>query len=98
MRVLLKALDLVATLVATLGFTFLIVAAIGWGVSGVFQYLRSMWWDSEDRILLIIVGAAVAWRAFRWNALNEPPQDATVSKWKLRSHRKKKRHSSVSNG
>jgi uncharacterized membrane protein YuzA (DUF378 family) len=96
-RVLLKALDLVATLVATLGFIFLIVAAIGWGVSGVFQYVRSMW-TSEDRILLIIVGAAVAWCAFRGNELNQRPHDPIVSKWKLRSHRKRKRHSSVSNG
>ena len=97
MRVLLKALDLVATLVATLGFIFLIVAAIGWGVSGLFQYLSSMW-GSEDRILLIIVGAAVAWCVFRGNELNRRPQDPIVSKWKLRSHRRKKRHSSVSNG
>jgi uncharacterized membrane protein YuzA (DUF378 family) len=96
-RVLLKAIDVVATLLALLGFIFLIVGAVGWGVSGVFQYLSSMW-DSEDRILLIIVGAAVAWRAFRWKELNKRPQNAIVSKWKLRSHRKRKRHSSVSNG
>jgi hypothetical protein len=97
MRVLLKAVDTVANLLALLAFIFLIVAVVLSGVSGVFQYLRSMW-DAEDRILLIIVGAAVAWRVFRWNELNKPPQNATVSKWKLRSHRKKKRHSSVSNG
>jgi hypothetical protein len=97
MRVLLKAVDVVAILLALLGFVFLVVAAIGWGVSGVFQYLSSMW-GSEDRILLIIVGVAVAWCAFRGNELNKRPQDVIVSKWKLRSHRKKKRHSSVSNG
>ena len=50
MRAVLKAVDVVATLLATLGFIFLIVAAIGWGVSGVFQYVSSMW-GSEDRIL-----------------------------------------------
>jgi hypothetical protein len=98
MRVLLKAVDMVANFLALLAFIFLIVAVVWWGASGLLQYLRSMWWDSEDRILLIIVGAGVAWRAFRWNALNEPTQDATVSKWKLRSHRKKKRHSSASSG
>jgi hypothetical protein len=96
-RVLLKALDVVANLLALFGFIFLIVAVVWWGVSGVFQYLRSIW-DSEDRILLIIVGAGVAWRVFRWNELNKPPQKAIVSKWKLRSHRKRKHHSSVSNG
>ena len=98
MRVLLKAIDTVANLLALLAFIFLIVAVVLWGVSGVFQYLRSMWWDSEDRILLIIVSAGVVWRVFRWNALNEPAQDVTVSKWKLRSHRKNKRRSSISNG
>jgi hypothetical protein len=96
-RVLLKALDVVANLLALLAFIFLIVAVVWWGVSGVFQYLRSIW-ESEDRILLIIVGAGVAWRVFRWNEWNKRPQDATVSKWKLRSHRKRKHHSSVSNG
>jgi hypothetical protein len=96
-RVLLKAVDTVANLLALLAFIFLIVAVVWWGVSGVFQYLRSMW-DAEDRILLIIVGAGVAWRIFRWNEWNTPPQDATVSKWKLRSHRKKKRHPSASSG
>jgi hypothetical protein len=65
-RVLLKAVDVVASLLALLGFVFLVVAAGGWGVSGAFQYLSSMW-GSEDRILLIIVGAAVAWCAFRGN-------------------------------
>jgi hypothetical protein len=46
---------------------------------------------------LIIVGAAVAWCAFRGNELNKRPQEVIVSKWKLRSHRKKKRRSSASN-
>lgn len=59
MRVLLKAVDVVARLLALLGFVFLIVAAVGWGVSAVLQYLSSMW-DSEGQILLIIVGAGVA--------------------------------------
>jgi hypothetical protein len=97
MRVLLKAIDTVANLLALLAFVFLIVAVVLWGVSGVFQYLRSMW-DAEDRILLIIVGAGVVWRVFRWNEVSTPPRDATISKWKLRSHRKNKRRSSVSNG
>jgi hypothetical protein len=96
-RVLLRAVDVVANLLALFGFIFLIVAVVWWGVSGVFQYLRSIW-DSEDRILLIIVAAGVAWRVFRWNQLNKPQQKAIVSKWKLRSHRKRKHHSSVSNG
>ena len=96
MRVLVKAVDLVATLLALLGFVFLVVAAVGWDVSGVYQYLSSMW-GSEDRILLIIVGAAVAWCAFRGNELNKRPQEVIVSKWKLRSRRKKKRRSSASN-
>ena len=96
MRVLLKAVDVVAKLLALLGFIFLIVAAVGWGVSGVFQYLRSMW-GSEDRILLIIVGAAVAWCAFRWKELNERPHNAIVSNWKIRSQLKRKRRSSDSN-
>jgi fatty acid desaturase len=96
-RVLLKAVDVVAIFLALLGFVLLIVAAVGWGVSSVFQYLSSIW-GSEDRILVIIVGAAVAWCAFGGNELNTPPQKAIVSKWKLRSHRKRKHHSSVSNG
>jgi hypothetical protein len=96
MKVLLKALDAVATVLALLGFTFLIFTSVAWGVSGVFQYLRSMW-GSEDRILLIIVGAAVAWCAFRWKELNERPHNAIVSNWKIRSQLKRKRHSSDSN-
>ena len=98
MRVLLKAIDTVANLLALLAFIFLVVAVVLLGVSGLFQYLRSMWWDAEDRILLIIVGAGVVWRVFRWNEVSKPPRDATISKWKLRSHRKNKRRSSVSNG
>jgi glucan phosphoethanolaminetransferase (alkaline phosphatase superfamily) len=97
MRVLLKAVDTVANLLALLAFIFLIVAVVWWGVSGTFQYLRSMW-DAEDRILLIMVGAGVVWRVFRWNDWSKPPQDATVSKWKLRNHRKRKRYSSAPSG
>jgi hypothetical protein len=74
-RVLLNAVDAVAKVLALLGFIFLIFTSVAWGVSGVFQYLHSIW-DSEDRILLIIVGVAVAWCAFRWKELSKHPQDA----------------------
>ena len=97
MRVLLKAVDAVAKLLALLGFIFLIFTSVAWGVSGVFQYLHSIW-DSEDRILLIIVGVAVAWCAFRWKELNQRQQYAIVSNWRLRNQLKRKRRSNVSSG
>ena len=95
MKVLLKSLDAVAKVLALLGFIFLIFTSVAWGVSGVFQFLRSIW-SSEDRILLIIVGVAVAWCAFRWKELNKRQQDATVSNWRLRNELKRKRRSNVS--
>lgn len=95
MKVLLKPMDAVATVLALLGFIFLIFTSVAWGVSGVFQYLRSMW-GSEDRILLIIVGVAVGWCAFRWKELNGRTNNVIVSNWKIRSQLERKRHLSDS--
>ena len=65
MRRIVRVVDYIALTVACLAFVGLVlVVAIG-ALSGVWRELRFMWSHSDDRILLIIVAAAVGWCAFR---------------------------------
>jgi len=73
MRLLLKAVDWVAMALAFLGFIVLIAALIFGALSYAWHTLRSMWGHSDDRIVLIVVAAAVAWCGFRWKELNRRP-------------------------
>ena len=71
MKLLIKVVDWIAILIALLAITVLVATLIFQGVYGVLEALSSMFGHSSDTILLIIVGAAIAWCAFRWKELNK---------------------------
>jgi hypothetical protein len=73
MKLLIKAVDWTAMLIALLAFVVVVATLIFTGIYGVVEALGSLLRNSSDTILLLIVIAAVAWCAIRWKELNKRP-------------------------
>jgi hypothetical protein len=70
-KLVIKAVDWIAMLIALLGFVVVVATLIFTGIYGVVEALGSMLGHTSDTILLIIVVAAIIWCAFRWKELNK---------------------------
>jgi nicotinamide riboside transporter PnuC len=72
-KLLIKAVDWIAILIAVLTITVLLPLLVFQGIVGVFGVLGSMFRHPSDIIILLIVTAGFAWCAFRWKELNKRP-------------------------
>jgi hypothetical protein len=66
---LLGRIDLIAILAAVLGVCLLGVAGLVMAIIGLARLISTVWADSFDRWLVIILGLALIWVAARWKRL-----------------------------
>jgi hypothetical protein len=72
-KLLIKAMDWIAMLIAILAITVLVPVLVFQGVLGVLGAFGSMFWHSSDAIIFIVVSVSVAWCVFRWKELTKRP-------------------------